>query len=250
MEQNRALRVARRAADELAENGARAVVLVGSHSRGDAGPVSDVDLLATGNESYLPRLERRDGFLISVSMQPHEVHQESFEQPELICTAVPGWRDALILHDPEGLSESLIREAREWSWGPLERRCDEWVAEKITGYAEEVFKLVAALGNYCRSTAAVQRSLLAMHLAPVLAVHHRILYGSENRLWDLLSEELGEEWTVSQSAALGLGGESFEESCAAALNLYGLAAAEVAHLMDRRQREVVGSALDASRLSV
>lgn len=249
MEQDHALRVAKRAAEELAENGARAVVLVGSHSRGEAGPESDVDLLATGSESYLPSLEYRDDVLLSVSMQPHAVHQESFEQPELVCTAVPGWRDALILYDPEGLAASVIQEAREWSWRPLEKRCDEWVAERVTGYAEEVFKLAAALGNNHRSTAAVQRFLLAVHLAPVLAVHRRILYGSENRLWDLLSKEMGEEWSEAQSTALGLGDESFEESCMDALKLYRLAAAEVTHLLDWRQRAVVGSALDSSRRS-
>lgn len=39
---------ARRLADELAGGGARAVILVGSHARGDAGPESDPDILAIG----------------------------------------------------------------------------------------------------------------------------------------------------------------------------------------------------------
>ena len=95
---------------------------------------------------------------------------------------------------------SLIEEARAWSWGPIERRCDEWVAEQVTGYAEEVHKLVAALRNGNRPLAAVQRSLLA--------VHRRVLYGSENRLWDLVADAMGEGWSRTQSAALGLGGES------------------------------------------
>ena len=87
--------------------------------------------------------------------------------------------------------------------------------------------------------AAVQRSLLAVHLAPVLAVHRRILYGSKNRLWDLVSDAMGEGWRELQSAALGLGGEGFERTCAAALGLYGLAAEEVSPLLDGRQGAVV-----------
>lgn len=230
---------ARRLADELAGGGARAVVLVGSHARGDPGPESDVDIVAVGPESLSSRLELRDGLLVSVSSRPLEGHRQALGDPASICTAVPGWREAVVLYDPEGLAASLVREARKWSWTSLERRCDGWVAEEITGYAEEIHKLVAAFRNGDRSTAAIQRSLLAIHLAPVLAVHCRLLYGSENRLWDLVADAMGEGWREAQSAALGLGGESLGQTCASALRLYGLAAEEVGSLLDGRQRRVV-----------
>jgi hypothetical protein len=177
-----------------------------------------------------------------VSALPFEQHREAFALPDKVCSVVPGWRGALVLYDAEGLAASLIEEARAWTWGPIERRCDEWVAEAVTGYAEEVHKLIAALRNGDRPLAAVQRSLLAIHLAPILAVHRRILYGSENRVWDLVADAMGEGWSRTQSAALGLGGESLEQTCGAALGLYGLAAEEVAPLLDGRQREVVDRA--------
>lgn len=46
-----------------------------------------------------------------------------------------------------------------------------------------------------------------------------------------------------QFAALGLGDEGFEETCRAALGLYGLAVDDVDHLLDARQRWVVDYAL-------
>jgi len=230
-------------AEELAERGARAVALVGSYASGEAGPESDLDLLAVGPKSYSWNLQRRDGLLVSVSSRPFEEYRKAFALPEEVCAVVPGWRGAVILHDPEGLAAAMVREAREWDWGPLERRCDAWVAEQITGHAEEVHKLVAALRSGNTSAAAVQRSLLAVHLAPVLAVHRRILYGSENRLWDLVSDEMGEEWRLLQAGALGQGDETFEETCTAALRLYELADGEVAALLDERQRGVIGYAL-------
>lgn len=235
--------VARRVAEELTTSGAEAVVLVGSHARGEAGADSDLDLLAVGDESYLPRLEVREGVLVSVSVQPFAVHRKSFGQPELVCTAVPGWRYALALYNPEGLAADLIRQARGWTWEPLERECDAWVAEEVTARAEEVHKLVAAREKGNRSAAAVQRSLLAIHLAPVLAVHHRILYGSDNHLWDLVAEAMGERWSRAQATALGINDESFGEGCVATLELYRLAADKVAHLLDGRQRAVVERAL-------
>lgn len=229
--------------EELVDSGARAVALVGSHAVGDAGPESDLDLLAIGPAPCAWSLQRRCGLIVSVSSRPLDEYRESFTLPQDVCSVVPGWRGAVILHDPEGLAASLVREARDWTWGPLERRCDAWVAEQVTGYAEEVHKLVAALRNGNTSTAAVQRSLLAVRLAPVLAVRRRILYGSENRLWDLASDAMGEEWRREQARALGQGGESFEETCRAALKLYKLATVEADPLLNEMQREIVCYAL-------
>lgn len=159
--------------------------------------------------------------------------------PGSVCAAVPGWREAVVLYDPAGGAASLVETAKAWTWEPLAESCDRWVAEKVTSLAEEVHKLVAALRREDVTTAAVQRSLLVTHLAPILAVHRRILYGSENMLWDLVGSVMGEEWRRAQSSALGINDESFEETCQAALKLYRIAADEVEHLFDDRQERVV-----------
>ena len=237
------LSVTRQVAEELVGYGAEAVVLVGSHASGDDGPESDVDVLAIGPEEFAFRLERRGGLLVSVTSRPLEAYRRELTDPGSVCAAVPGWRGAVILQDPDGTAASLIEEARAWTWGPLEGRCDGWVAEEICSLAEEVHKLVAALRGGRGTTAAAQRSVLAVRLAQVMAVHRRILYGSENRLWDIVSDAMGEEWCRTQSAALGLGDERFEETCKAALGLYGLAADEAHHLFDVRQQRVTEHAL-------
>ena len=186
------LSVARGVAEGLAGDGAEAAVLVGGHARGDAGPDSGVDVLAVGPQTFSFRLEHRGGLLVSVSSRPPEAYRREMADPGSVGTAVPGWREAMVLHDPEGTAGALIEEAEAWTWGPLERCCDGWVAEEITSLAEEVHKLVAAIrtGNHVR--AAVQRSVLAVRPSQVLAVHRRILYGSENRPWDLVADAMGE----------------------------------------------------------
>ncbi len=107
-----ALAVARLAAQELAGDGAEAAVLVGSHARGDAGPASDVDVLAVGPRTFSYRLERRGGLLVSVSSRSPDAYRREMADPGSVCTAVPGWRKAVVLHDPEGKAGTLIEEAR------------------------------------------------------------------------------------------------------------------------------------------
>jgi Nucleotidyltransferase domain len=169
--------VALAVAEGLAADGAEAVVLVGSRARGDAGPESDVDVLALGPRTFSFRLERRGGLLVSVTSRPAEAYRRELADPGSVCAVVPGWREAVVLHDPAGTAAALIEAAGAWTWGPLQKRCDAWVAEEVCALAEEVHKLVSALRAGRRATAAAQRSVLAVRLAAVMAVHRRILYG-------------------------------------------------------------------------
>lgn len=244
-----ALSVAREAADGLVADGAEAVVLVGSHARGDAGPDSDLDVLAIGPQTLSFRLERSGGLLVSMSSHPPEAYRREMVDPGSVGTAVPGWRKAVVLHDPEGTAGTLIEEAEAWTWEPLGRCCDGWVAEEITSLAEEVHKLATALRAGDHMKAAVQRSVLAVRPAQILAIHRRILYDSENRLWELVTDAMGEVWRRTQSAAFGLNGEPFGETCQAALRLYGLVAGETHFLLDERQRRVVRHALELGGLA-
>ncbi len=189
------------------------------------------------------RLERRVERLISISWLPLEKEHERLRDPAMVGVAVPGWRSAIILHDPSGVATALQAEARAWTWETIgDVRCDAYVADGVTGLAEEVYKLVVSLQAGSTWTAAVQRSVLALRLPVYLAVHHRILYETENRLWDHVAARMGERWTRAQEKAFGVGDEGFTETCYASLELYALAASEVLHLLDARRRAVVAGA--------
>jgi hypothetical protein len=83
-------------------------------------------------------------------------------------------------------------------------------------------------------------------MAPILAVHSRILYGSENRLWDLVGDSMGREWKNLQAQAFGEEKVDFAESCRAALGLYAIAARSVLPLCNRQQTAVVEYACELS----
>lgn len=232
--------LAQTVATGLVAEGATAVVLAGSHVRGDATELSDVDLYAIGSgAAYALRVVR--GRLVAISWRTEDDERRALRQPASVGAVVPAWRAAHVLHDPDGVAEAFKREAAAFDWAAISAACDEWVAEAATGYAEEVLKLVAARRADDRLLAAVQRSVLALRLPTVLAVHHRLLYGTENRLWHLVAQAMGDEWAAAQAAALGLA--PGEDADRAALQLFTLAANEVRPLLTPAQAAVVALAL-------
>lgn len=226
---------------ELAAAGAQAVVLFGSFARGQASAHSDIDLLALGSGEK--RYEWRDGRLVDVAWVPVEAARQQFTDPGAVGAAIRGWREAQIQYDPAGIAGDLQRDAIAWTWDRLgPHAADAWVAREVAGLAEEVFKLVAALEQRRALTAAVQRNVLVLHLAGIVAVHHRLLYGSENRLWDMVAEALGPAWADAQGCTMGLSAPPFEETCRAALTLYRLAADDAQHTYDDQQRAIIAHA--------
>lgn len=224
-------------------DGALAVVLTGSQVGPNPSPESDIDLYVIGRGPRY-RLEVVGARLTSVSWrEPAEV-RATFDDPGAVGAAVPGWRQALIVTDPDGVAAEIKRAALAWDWPHIgDARLDSWVAEEITGYAEEVHKLVAARRAGDLATAAVQRSVLAFALAPRLSVHLRMLYETENRLWERVADRMGPAWQAAQRSALGIGGELPGESLDASVDLFALAVAATWPAMDDRQRAVCAGAL-------
>jgi hypothetical protein len=247
MMKRKVLQVANAFSRKLIDEGAEAIVLFGSWVRGDAYKESDVDIHIVGPRTY-NTLERYQGFLVSVSWATQKQHLNAFKDPSQVCGIILAWQSALIIYDPKGIAKAMKQKAKRWKWVHMNKYADEWVAKELTGYSEEVHRLVGSLLLGRKSIASVVRSLLAIHMAPILAVHHRIFYETENQLWDLVSLKMGNEWKQAQSISLGEGGESFEDTCKAALKLFSLTAHEVKSLLNPKQYEVVFHACEIASL--
>lgn len=235
--------VVRELADRVVSEGARAVVVTGSQVGPSRRPESDIDLYVIGDGPRY-RLELVVNHLASLSWRNPTELRASFDDPGAVGALVPGWRHAVIVADPDGIAADLQRVALEWDWSVIgDARLDAWVGEEITGYAEEVHKLVAARRGGDFATAAVQRSVLALALAPRLTVHLRMLYATENGLWDRVADLLGAEWAAAQRAALGLSGEGLARSLDAAVELFRLAVDATWPVMNERQQAVCAGAL-------
>ncbi|NYV75125.1 nucleotidyltransferase domain-containing protein [Streptomyces sp. UH6] len=219
-----------------------AAVLVGSQVRGEATAWSDIDVVCVGaGPGYLFRLTELGP--VSWSFATADEHRARMADHHSCGQVVPAWRDALVLDDPHGRARELVERARAWSWDDLDPSPETWAAGQVYGYAEEVLKLHRAVARRDRVNARVQASVLVLHLAPVVAAGTRTFFTSENHLWHLLADRLGEDWRRHQEAALATRGEAFEEGCAAAVALFRAACALFDDAMTAEQRSITAHAL-------
>lgn len=226
--------------------GAEAVILTGSYVRGEPLPHADIDLVAVGDGPHYA-LRQRGSRLVAVAWRTVAQVESAYATPPEFATVVPGWRQAVILQDPSGTAARLQETARNWSWEPVAEAADRYVAAEAEAYAEEARKLAGALQAANATVAAVQRAVLALHLPAIMAIHRRILYGTENALWDVVAEYEGEPWATAQTRALGLHPVTPLEAATAALTLYRLLAAAVFDVATADQRAVIEGALEAAR---
>ncbi len=237
----RALAVASEETRGLIADGARAVILTGSHARGDANEHSDLDLRVIG-DGPKKRLKRNDEFLVSISWMSLEDHNAAFGDPSEAGSIVPGWTSAMILHDPDDLARELKERAENWKWEPIGEACDRWVGQQMVELAEEVHTIVGNIEQDKLTAGAAERSQLAMGLAQALSVHNRIAYESENDLWQLVADAMGGRYGGLQRNALAEDPITLRDSVGAVMQLFSVAATETQHLLSEEQRPVVAHA--------
>jgi len=235
------LRFARGLANEFDPKGRSAVVLAGSWARGEAREASDIDLWVIGRRKGDVILER-GGRQVSVRYGTVAGDRREMRTPTRLGGVVPGWRNAMVLRDPNGAAAQLRSEARKFRWSSVRRVCDTYVAEQLVGWAQHVAKLLRAMETGERETASVQRGLLANRMAFLRALELEYLWGTENGLWERVGERAGPEFRTAQRAALGIAGETWREACEAALRLYSLTAQANLALLQGERRRIVEEA--------
>lgn len=232
---------------ELIREGPEVVWLAGSYARGDFARYSDVDLgvITTGEARPVQRRVAGEK-LVSVSFTTEERTLASFDNPGLAGAAVPGWRSAVLLHDPGSTGARLKRHAQEWDWSRIEPARVAWLRNGAGVASELVLKLLNGRERGDELETTRQRNALVEHLLRLLAVHLRLMYDSESRLYRDVNSALGEPWTSLASSALGVRATAPLSAQRAALGMYEQAVVLLDPIMDEAGRELLSLARAAA----
>lgn len=215
-------------AELRAEEGVRAVVLTGSHARGEADAWSDLDLAVLVTEDRLARdtVAYREGRLVSVERRTVAERERAFAEPEAALWTLEALRTGRALHDPDGVFAALQARARAFAWTEVEAQAHLRAGQLIAGMAEEVHKVIGGLhaGDGGKVLYAAAGMTFALGTAALLDTG--TLIPTENRYLALAQGAWADPaWRVAYGILAGLTDAAWPERGRAGLRAYGRAVA-------------------------
>lgn len=241
----------------------KALALMGSYSRGEAGPYSDIDLArfvdqrpAAEGESFGDGSYLVEGRLLVVSSIELAQVEEWFIKPEKASEFMAGLRQARPLLDRDGTLAGLQERARAFVWDALlQARADAWASREMVGWIEEVHKALEGLARLKgagdgpgETIDAVGRLLqarfgLSWGLSRVMQVQRGVLIAGDNSFYRQVAEAVGYDstWVALRERAFGLGPEpsNLVEQIQAGLQLYVETAALLGDVLRPEDRPLV-----------
>lgn len=234
---------------------ARAIVLVGSHARNDAGPFSDVDLwrLLRPETQTAPDAGTHfiDGRLVVVcDILPADVEQW-FTDPATAAIVIQGVRDAKPLIDPDGYFGTIQQRATAFIWDePMQQKANVWAGQQMVGWIEEVFKGLEGLRRNDIGRLLNARIGLSWGLSKTMQVHRGVLLTGDNGFFDEMAAAMGvnSRWTTLRNAVFGVSGSvSLRDQVVAGLELYALTAKILSESVSPDHRQRIDHAVAAIR---
>ncbi|MCE7980143.1 MAG: nucleotidyltransferase domain-containing protein [Caldilinea sp. CFX5] len=214
----------------------KAIVLMGSHARGDAGPYSDVDLVrfvAEADADLAGAGSHLLGSLLVVvsNVTPSQV-EAWFTEPKAATETVAGLRLARVLVDRNHTFVAIQARAQAFAWDEmLQGKADLWASEQMVGWIEEVHKGLEGLRRRDPGRLLNASFGLSWGLSNVVKVQRGVLVSGDNGFFNEVAAAVGVETAWSQLRAIAFGvadvhgrPPSLRERVVAGLHLYGLTA--------------------------
>ena len=209
-----------------------AIVLIGSHARGQARPLSDVDL-----ERYFVRKDDKvpvggthiiDDQLVVVSDIDPDSVDAWFMEPEEATNVVAGLRNARALIDRNDTFAAIQARARSFRWDEaMQQKADAYAGSQMVGWIEEVHKALQGLADNDVGRLVAAGFGLSWGLVDVIKVQRGVLLESENQLLEKVTESVGVDsawsqlcWQSFGIAPHGVPAPSLRQRVQAGLKLY------------------------------
>jgi hypothetical protein len=214
----------------------KAIVLMGSHARGDAGPYSDVDLVRFVAEENADLdgagTHLVDDVLVVVSNATPSRVEKWFTDPEQATNTIAGLRIAHTLIDRADTFAALQARAHAFVWDDaLQNKADLWASEQMVGWIEEAHKGLEGLRRRDPGRLLNASFGLSWGLSNVVKVQRGVLISGDNGFFNEVAAAVGAETAWSQLRAIAFGvadvhgrPPSLRERVVAGLHLYGLTA--------------------------
>lgn len=216
--------------------GVQAIVLMGSHARGDAGPYSDVDLVRFVEEAQGELAgagtHLLDGQLVVVSnVTPSQV-EPWFSEPAQATTTIAGLRTAHALLDRSATFAALQARAQAFVWTEaLQVKADLWASAQMVGWIEEVHKGLEGLRRRDPGRLLNANFGLSWGLSSVLKVQRGVLLSGDNGFFAEVAAAVGPDHRWSELCAIAFGVADIQgrppslcERVVAGLQLYAVTA--------------------------
>ena len=213
--------------------GVRAIVLLGSHARGDAGPWSDVDLVRLVEAGAVPEgagSHLIDERLVVVSNVEPAGIDAWFSEPEAAVNALGGLRFGRALIERDGAWAAVVARAAAFRWdAAMQRRAEAWCSAQMVGWIEEAHKGLEGLRRDDVGRLLNARFGLSWGLTRVLSVYHGVLATGDNGFWRELAADIpAHPWVELRAVAFGLDGSALRDQVRAGLRLYVAIAEQLA----------------------
>lgn len=186
-----------------------ALVLMGSHARGDAAPFSDVDLVRFVRSNEADKAQTLfvgDQLVVVSTVTPARI-DPWFREPCEAVDTIRGLRQARSLLDRADYFAAIQARAHAFVWDEqMQRKADQWASAELVGLIEEVHKGLNGFVDGGHGRLLNARFGLSWLLSRVVAVQRGVLMHGDNGIYDDLVNALGVEsrWIRLRRTAWGI----------------------------------------------
>jgi hypothetical protein len=243
-------------AEQFQGPGVLAIVLMGSHATGQAGPFSDVDLArfleSDKDDPHGAGSHLIDGRLVVVSDVSKSQVEKSFTQPEVAVNTIAGLRTGRSLYDPDGIFKEVQARARSFTWdSALQDAANLWASHEMVGWIEEVHKGLEGLRRHDIGRMLNARHGFSWGLSRVIQTQRGVLVSGDNAFFDEIAEVVGPEsaWARLRRTAFGIEGAdgtapTLRQQIEAGLRLYIETASLLDGVLEEGDRVLVRETVD------